>query len=105
MAKFRLHRGVHNENGETYYGGDEFYSDKDLLKHNRGTKRFEKLSEESAPVAVAKPGESETDSEKLDKLKTVVQLMAFAEERGIDLTGVELKADIIDTIRAALLTS
>ena len=103
MARWKLLSGVHFdsealpvhlENIEgaerapgTFYAGDIFDSDRNLLRHNvQGSVRFEKLSEES---------------DNLDTL-TVSQLRALAEEEEIELPSNMKKAAMVAAIRGQL---
>lgn len=101
FGPFRLLAGRHHEGGITYNRGDVFKSASDLLKHNRGHRKFELLAE--TPQVQQTAPTSTLTSEPTDELsgRTVAELRAMAEEDEIDLGGATKKEDILRIIREA----
>ena len=97
--KFKLLRGIHNEDGRTYYPEAVVDSMSDLTTLNvvKGAPRFEQvLEEEAAPVAVAEPPKADS----LDGM-TVEELRKFAEETEVDLGKARTKDQILSVLRSA----
>jgi len=103
MKRFKLLAGKHNENGVTYSRGEIITTAGNLLKHNRGSRKFEFLDETEDEVTEPVTDEEEYEEEEDDGLdaSTIAELRAMAVTDGIDLTGKTSKNDIIATIREA----
>ncbi len=99
QKKYRLLAGKHNEGGVTYSPGQVFLSSKDVLKFNRGAKKFALVSAlDDTPVIVPSTPQEVSDA---FTDYTIEELRIIAEDEEIDLTGLTTKAEISKAIEAA----
>lgn len=92
MARYRLKRGLHQEDGVMHARGDVFESSRDLLSGARNHLKFERLPDVEP---IGGPGEDDL------KKMTVAHLRTLAENEGIDLGDAQLKEEIIEAIQTA----
>ena len=97
MAKFKVLAGGHREGGKTYRRGDIVESNSNLLKMNRGSRKFAKVTDEEAAAMTAVVDTSDELAQ-----MTKEQLKSFADENGIPLKGNENKQQLLDVIRKAM---
>jgi hypothetical protein len=102
MYEFQLLRGVHSQDGQTYYPGEIFTSEHDLAARFNLPKcparvtllrEFDPLPGETQPP---KPTEGDLDA------MTAAELREMAAAEGITVEGLTKKADLAERIKAAL---
>ena len=112
--RFRINRGQHQQSGKTYASkavqntmdparldncaGDIIESDIDLRNHNHPDLSIQpqKFTLLNGNDVEAKPTIDDVPA------MNVPQLKAFAEQEGIDVTGITKKAEFVEIIQAAL---
>lgn len=107
MTKFRVLAGSHRKAGVTYRRGDIVETEANLLKFNRGGRKFARVSEEEAfqdpvdetAVDTAEPVTTADDG--LDAMSED-ELREFANSNGIKLTGKEKAKQLVAKIREAM---
>jgi len=107
MTKFRVLAGSHREGGITYRQGDIVDSKSNLLKHNRGGRKYARVTDEEAfqdPVDEAAVATAETVTAADDGLEAMSEdeLREFADSNGIKLTGKEKAKQLVAKIREAM---
>ena len=101
MARFKVLTGKHHEGGRTYKTGEIVDSKSDLLKLNRGSRKFERVTKEDDEALAKKKAEAPSTLDELEKM-TKADLEAFAADGGIDISGLKTKDQLIIAIREAM---
>lgn len=107
MTKFRVLAGSHREGGVTYRQGDIVDSKSNLLKLNRGGRKYARVTDEEAfqdPVDEAAVATAEPVAVADDGLEAMTEdeLREFADSNGIKLTGKEKAKQLVAKIREAM---
>jgi hypothetical protein len=105
MTKFRVLAGSHRKAGVTYRSGDIVETEANLLKFNRGGRKFARVSEEEAfadPVAEATDATTATEPNDGLEAMSEDELREFANSNGIKLTGKEKAKQLVAKIREAM---
>jgi len=107
MTKFRVLAGSHREGGKTYRQGDIVDSKSNLLKHNRGGRKYARITDEEAfadPVEAEPEAVAATATVPDDGLEAMTEdeLREFADSNGIKLTGKEKAKQLVAKIREAM---
>lgn len=101
MARFRVLTGKHREGGRTYKTGEVVDSKSDLLKLNRGSRKFDRVTKEDDEAAEKAKAEAPSTLDELEKM-TKAELESFAADGGIDISGIRTKDQLIIAIREAM---
>lgn len=103
-TKFRVLAGSHREGGVTYRQGEIVDSKSNLLKHNRGGRKYARVTDEEAFQDPAEPAEAVTATAPNDGLEAMSEdeLREFANSNGIKLTGKEKAKQLVAKIREAM---